>query len=90
MDLLFSKGFVGFNFKTRFSSQVVTKKTHQKENPCKVCEFFQLTKRTVWKAFQTYRFWKTVAKEQDFEAYQRRKTAYWKQKVRKEYAQSVS
>ena len=78
MGLLFSKGFFGSNLETRLSSQVLTKKTYQNENPCKVCEVFQLTKQ-VWKAFQTYRFWKTLPKEQDFEAYR-------KQKITKEYA----
>ena len=69
MDLSISEGFVGSNLKTRLSSQDVTKKTHENENPFKVCEAFQLKKQKVQKAFQTYRFRKTVPKEQDFEAY---------------------
>ena len=40
------------------------KETHQNENPCKVCKVFQLMKQKVWKAFLTFRFWKTVPKEQ--------------------------
>ena len=71
MDLPISEGFVGSNLKTRLSSQVLTKKTNQNENPFKVCEAFQLKKKKVWKAFWTYHFWKTVPKEQDFEAYQK-------------------
>ena len=30
---------------------IVTKKTHQNENPCKVCKAFQFTNQKVWKAF---------------------------------------
>ena len=45
MGLPFLEGFVGSNLKTSLSSQVVTKKTHQNENPFKVCEVFQLTRQ---------------------------------------------
>ena len=33
-----------------------------------------------------YRFWKTIPKEQDFEAYQKQKAACWKEAVPKECA----
>ena len=43
--------FGGFYLKTTLSSQLVTKKTHQNDNPCKACEIFQLNKQKVSKAF---------------------------------------
>ena len=58
-------------------------------NPGKVCEVFQprfqLTKQKVWRASKTYRFWKTIPKEQDFEAYHEHNISYRKQKTPKEY-----
>ena len=45
------EGFAGSTLKTRLSNQVVTKKTHKNENPCEVCEVFQLKKQKVSKAF---------------------------------------
>ena len=78
MSLPISEGFIGSNLKTRLSSQVVTKKTHQNDNPFKVCEAFQSRSRRFERPSKP-----TVPKEQDFEAYQKQKTACWKEKYQK-------
>ena len=61
------QNFISSNLKMRFSSQVVTEKTHQNEYPCKVCEVFQLPKRNVWKPFSTYRSYSTKNRRQPTE-----------------------
>ena len=45
MGLLSLEDFVGSDMKTGLSGLVGTKKTHQNENPCKVCQVFSSQSR---------------------------------------------